>query len=137
MRRGSLIGPMLLIRIGVLFLINNLRPELPILQMIGDYWPFVLIAWGALRLLEITWWYLSGREVPGNGVSGGEWGLVIFLCIFGTALFYDPLVCKKINEGIAAYLAKHGMQSVAELIGTSSAHPPLEEVSSVPGEKTG
>jgi dihydroorotate dehydrogenase (NAD+) catalytic subunit len=44
----------------------------------------------------------------------------------GTALFYDPLVCKKINEGIAAYLAKHTMQSVSELIGTSSAHPPLE-----------
>jgi len=44
----------------------------------------------------------------------------------GTALFYDPLVCKKINEGIAAYLTKHKMQSVAELIGTSSAHPPLE-----------
>ena len=45
----------------------------------------------------------------------------------GTALFYDPLVCTKINEGIAAYLTKHQMQSVAELIGTSSAHPPLEE----------
>jgi dihydroorotate dehydrogenase (NAD+) catalytic subunit len=45
----------------------------------------------------------------------------------GTALFYDPLVCKKINAGIAAYLAKHKMQSVAELIGTSSAHPSLEE----------
>jgi len=45
----------------------------------------------------------------------------------GTALFYDPLVCKKVNEGIAAYLTKHKMQSVAELIGTSSAHPPLEE----------
>ena len=44
----------------------------------------------------------------------------------GTALFYDPLVCKKINEGIAAYLAKHKMQSVSELIGTSSAHPPLD-----------
>jgi dihydroorotate dehydrogenase (NAD+) catalytic subunit len=44
----------------------------------------------------------------------------------GTALFYDPLVCRKINEGIAAYLTKHKMQSVAELIGTSSAHPPLE-----------
>ena len=28
----------------------------------------------------------------------------------GTALFYDPLVCKKINEGIAAYLAKHRMR---------------------------
>src|SRR6186713_718849 len=44
----------------------------------------------------------------------------------GTALFYDPLVCRKINEGIAAYLARHSMQSVSELIGTSSAHAPLE-----------
>lgn len=40
----------------------------------------------------------------------------------GTALFYDPLVCPKINQGIAEYLAKHGMKSVAELTGTSSAH---------------
>jgi dihydroorotate dehydrogenase (NAD+) catalytic subunit len=44
----------------------------------------------------------------------------------GTALFYDPLVCRKLNEGIAAYLAKHKMQSVAELVGTSAAHPPLD-----------
>jgi DUF4097 and DUF4098 domain-containing protein YvlB len=99
MRRGSLIGPMLLILIGALFLINNLRPELPILQMIGDYWPFVLIGWGVLRLLEITWWYLSGREVPGNGVSGGEWGLVIFLCIFGTALFYGHRYAERWPHG--------------------------------------
>jgi len=40
----------------------------------------------------------------------------------GTALFYDPLVCPKINKGIAEYLAKNGMKSVAELTGTSSAH---------------
>ena len=45
----------------------------------------------------------------------------------GTALFYDPLVCKKINDGIAAYLTKHKMQSVRELIGTSSAHPRLND----------
>jgi dihydroorotate dehydrogenase (NAD+) catalytic subunit len=44
----------------------------------------------------------------------------------GTALFYDPLVCRKINDGIAAYLAKHELQSVAELVGTSTAHPPLD-----------
>jgi len=35
-----------------------------------------------------------------------------------TALFYDPLVCRRINEGIAAYLAAQGMKSVTELIGT-------------------
>ena len=36
----------------------------------------------------------------------------------GTALFYDPLVCRRINEGIAAYLAAHGLANVTELIGT-------------------
>ena len=36
----------------------------------------------------------------------------------GTALFYDPLVCGKINSGIAAYLREHGMKSVTELVGS-------------------
>ena len=36
----------------------------------------------------------------------------------GTALFYDPLVCKKINAGIAAYLDQHSLESVADLTGT-------------------
>ena len=36
----------------------------------------------------------------------------------GTALFYDPLVCPKINAGIAAYLEAGGMRSVAELVGS-------------------
>jgi dihydroorotate dehydrogenase (NAD+) catalytic subunit len=36
----------------------------------------------------------------------------------GTALFYDPLVCKKINAGIAQYLHECGLSSVAELTGT-------------------
>ena len=36
----------------------------------------------------------------------------------GTALFYDPLVCRKINAGIAEYLAANGMQNVSELTGT-------------------
>jgi dihydroorotate dehydrogenase (NAD+) catalytic subunit len=36
----------------------------------------------------------------------------------GTALFYDPLVCRRINEGIAAYLAAQGLKSVTELVGT-------------------
>ncbi len=36
----------------------------------------------------------------------------------GTALFYDPLVCQKINAGIGAYLQQHGVQNVADLVGT-------------------
>jgi dihydroorotate dehydrogenase (NAD+) catalytic subunit len=36
----------------------------------------------------------------------------------GTALFYDPLVCNKINEGIRDYLRRHGLDAVSELVGT-------------------
>ena len=35
----------------------------------------------------------------------------------GTALFYDPLVCKKLNAGIAAYLDRHKLKSVSQLTG--------------------
>ena len=36
----------------------------------------------------------------------------------GTGLFYDPLICRKINSGIAEYLDRHGFDSVGELVGT-------------------
>ncbi len=36
----------------------------------------------------------------------------------GTALFYDPLICKKINAGIVDYLERHGMRNVSELVGS-------------------
>jgi dihydroorotate dehydrogenase (NAD+) catalytic subunit len=36
----------------------------------------------------------------------------------GTGLFYDPLLCPKINAGITDYLRNAGMKSVAELIGS-------------------
>ena len=36
----------------------------------------------------------------------------------GTALFYDPLVCPRINTGIAEYLVQHGFRNVSELTGT-------------------
>jgi len=36
----------------------------------------------------------------------------------GTGLFYDPLLCRKINDGIAGYLDRHGMDSVKALVGS-------------------
>ena len=35
----------------------------------------------------------------------------------GTALFFDPLICKKINEGLEAYLGNNGLKNVNELVG--------------------
>lgn len=36
----------------------------------------------------------------------------------GTALFYEPLVLKEINNGIRDYLARHGFERVTELVGS-------------------
>lgn len=36
----------------------------------------------------------------------------------GTALFYDPLVCHKINDGISQYLIDNNLNSIDELVGT-------------------
>jgi dihydroorotate dehydrogenase (NAD+) catalytic subunit len=36
----------------------------------------------------------------------------------GTALFYDPLLCKTINAGLARYLASQRLDSISELVGT-------------------
>lgn len=35
----------------------------------------------------------------------------------GTALFYDPLVCAKINAGIVGYLQRHRLNHVSQLVG--------------------
>ena len=36
----------------------------------------------------------------------------------GTALFYDPLVCQDINEGISKYLLEHNLKDVQSLVGS-------------------
>lgn len=87
MRRGSFVGPLILIGLGVLFLIRNVWPEIPILEFLARNWPYILIAWGALRLVELFTWRASNRPLPVSGVSGGEWTLVVLLCFFGMSLY--------------------------------------------------
>jgi dihydroorotate dehydrogenase (NAD+) catalytic subunit len=36
----------------------------------------------------------------------------------GTALFYDPLVCSKINQGLLDYLRRHNLDNIGRLVGT-------------------
>jgi DUF4097 and DUF4098 domain-containing protein YvlB len=87
MRRSSLVGPLILIGIGVLFLLRNLYPNLPLLDALAQYWPFILIAWGVLRIAEILMWAARAKPLPANGVSGGEWVLIVFLCLIGSGMY--------------------------------------------------
>jgi dihydroorotate dehydrogenase (NAD+) catalytic subunit len=45
----------------------------------------------------------------------------------GTALFYDPMAAKRINEGLATYLQAHGFASITDLIGTLRSTRDLED----------
>ena len=87
MRRGSIVGPLILIVLGVLFLLRNVWPEVHITEAIALYWPYLLIAWGGLRLIEILFLKARSRALPRSGVSGGEWVLATFIFLIGSGMF--------------------------------------------------
>ncbi len=86
MRRGSLVGPLLLIGIGALFLARNVFPDLQLLDYLARFWPILLIVWGGLRLVEILVGMAMDRPLPVRGLTGGEIILVVLLCVFGASL---------------------------------------------------
>ena len=76
-----------MIGIGIAFLIRNVWPEIPVLDFLARNWPYILIVWGGLRLAELFFWSSTGKPLPVSGVSGGEWTLIVVLCLFGMSLF--------------------------------------------------
>ena len=87
MRSRSITGPVILILIGAAFLVYNLRPDVQLFDLLAQYWPFLLIAWGSLRLIEVLVDYFRGSLSPASGLSGGEVVLIIFLCFIGWGAF--------------------------------------------------
>ncbi len=86
-QRGSVAGPLILIAIGVLFLLHAISPNFPIADVVAQYWPYLLICWGAIQLIEISIRALSGRPLPVSGISGGGWVLVVLICFAGLATY--------------------------------------------------
>jgi DUF4097 and DUF4098 domain-containing protein YvlB len=86
MRRASIVAPLLLIGVGILFLLRNMYPDLALIDYFARYWPTLLILWGMLRLVEILFWAATDKELPARGMSGGEWILIVFLCIIGLSI---------------------------------------------------
>ena len=97
--RNSFVGPLILIGVGLLFLANNLRPDLSPWRLLIDYWPYLLILWGVVRLAEIA--YLSARNqpLPKRGVSGGEWGLIIFISVVASGMWFAFDAKDRIRSG--------------------------------------
>ncbi len=84
-RRGSLVGPLIILLLGVAFLISNLRPDLSLWRVFARYWPFLLIFWGVARLVEYAVDRWTSRPIP-RTMGGGEIFLVVLACLFGSGL---------------------------------------------------
>jgi hypothetical protein len=87
MRGRSIVGPFVLISIGAIFLLNNVRPELNLFSLFARYWPFLLIGLGVLRLLEVLAYAAGSKPLPVRGLSGGEIFLLVLVCIAGSVFF--------------------------------------------------
>jgi DUF4097 and DUF4098 domain-containing protein YvlB len=86
MRRGSIFAQLLLIGLGAIFLARNIYPDLRLLDYLAKFWPLLLVLWGVLRIVEILVWASNKHPLPARGVSGGEWMLVVLLCLLGSTL---------------------------------------------------
>ena len=87
-----------------------------------------------VALLKVHQVYQVAREhsipiIGQGGINSAEDALEFLIAGasavgVGTALFYDPLICNKINLGILDYLERHQIPSVAELTGTLRLNQP-------------
>jgi dihydroorotate dehydrogenase (NAD+) catalytic subunit len=81
-----------------------------------------------IALLKVRQVYQICREhdipiIGQGGIASSEDALEFLIAGasavgIGTALFYDPLLCPKINAGIVAYLQRHGLAKVTQLTGS-------------------
>ncbi len=87
MNRRGMFGPLFLILIGVLFLLRNVWPDLPVLATVAVWWPALLIFWGLVRLSEVLSASRGGAQVSSRMFSGGDVFFVVLLCVAGSILF--------------------------------------------------
>lgn len=81
----SFAGPVVLIIVGIIFLLGNLRMLRweALAHTFAHYWPLLLIIWGVIKLLEYQQAQRNGTRAPGIGVGGVF--LLIFIIVFGIA----------------------------------------------------
>jgi len=82
MRPRSITGPVVLVIVGVLILLSNLGYSIPFWRYLADYWPFLLIGLGVVRLAEVLFHVSRGSAPPhGSGGSGFFWVVLILVCL--------------------------------------------------------
>ncbi len=84
MRSRSITGPLILVIIGVVFLLNNLGKDIQFWSYLADYWPFLLIGIGVIRLAEVFFHVSQGSTIyPYSGGAGWIFWTIVLCLIMG------------------------------------------------------
>lgn len=85
-RPRSIVGPLVLITIGVVFLLRTtgVISFQSFRNWMVHYWPLLLIFWGVAKLLEYVWARQHGEPTPRLGAGGVV--LLVFVILFGTGI---------------------------------------------------
>jgi len=113
-RRHSIVGALILIVIGVLFLYSNLHPSFDPWPVVSQYWPLLLIFIGLGKL----WDYYRYRQDP--GASGGRWftgGEIAFIILL--ILFFGSLSLGGVSRRHHATWAESVDRGAAESVDVS------------------
>ncbi len=120
-RRVSLVFPIILITVGVLFLLHNWRPAFDPLPILGTYWPLILIFVGIGKIWDTT--YRSRNPNAPSGVSiGATIGMLAFVTVLVVLLWHGRSFSRR--HGFYSG-TQHNTQTV-DLQGAKSAHARLE-----------
>ena len=117
-RRRSLVGPLILVGLGLLLLYSSLRSNWAPWEVIFRYWPVILIAWGLGKLWDHLRTREGGEPASPSRFTGGEVGMAIAL----VALVVLALVHKPVREPVGNY---HFTQIVAAQ-GAKAVHAEIE-----------
>lgn len=100
--RRSIAGPVALIALGALLLVHNLVDAYSVWTPLLDYWPWFLVAWGGLHVLQHVVARANGSAGP-RRLGGGAILVALLICVAG-------LTGRSIRENDGIILRGFGVQ---------------------------
>lgn len=101
MKSRSITGPVVMVVIGCIFLINNIWRDIPLWSLIVDYWPLLLIGMGLLGLFEVLYHASQGAPIPARSPigAGGILWMVMLLAFVSWASNHGHLQIGPFTNG--------------------------------------
>jgi hypothetical protein len=97
-RRISLVGPLILITIGALFLLHNWRPDFEPWPILATYWPLILIFIGLGRVWDNMQRSRNPNAPPGISI-GATIGMLAFVFVLVALLWHGKSFSRRHGWG--------------------------------------